>query len=79
VNFRAVPVSAGRHEVAFRYRPASVRVGAAISAVVAVVMVVAGVLWWRRGRVAGRRVEAAPSAQTAAPPADPTEHDVDRG
>jgi hypothetical protein len=31
--FRGVPVGAGQHVVRFRYRPASVRVGAAISVV----------------------------------------------
>jgi hypothetical protein len=42
---RAVPVPAGSHRVVFRYRPASVRLGAAISACGA--MVVVGWLAWR--------------------------------
>ena len=40
-NFRAVAVSAGRHTVDFRYRPASFRAGAIISILTAVAMLVA--------------------------------------
>jgi hypothetical protein len=41
VAFRSVPVAAGRHEVRFEYRPASVRYGAIISAVALVALLVA--------------------------------------
>jgi hypothetical protein len=47
---RAVPVPAGRHEVGFAYRPASVRVGAAVS--IAALGVVAALV------LAGRRLAA---------------------
>ena len=41
VNFRAVAVPSGSHLVSFRYRPASVAAGAAITVGTALVMVVA--------------------------------------
>jgi hypothetical protein len=50
VNFRAVPIPPGPHVVSFRYDPASVTVGGAVSAASALVMVLAGGLFWLRGR-----------------------------
>jgi hypothetical protein len=51
VAFRAVRVPAGEHLVSFRYRPASVMVGAAVSGMTAYAMAIAGaILWWRRRR-----------------------------
>jgi hypothetical protein len=50
VNFRAIPLRAGRHRVEFVYRPASVRRGRAAS-VAGVLLLAAGLAWaWRRER-----------------------------
>jgi Bacterial membrane protein YfhO len=49
-NFRAVAIPAGRDVIAFRYRPASFFVGAAISLATALVMISCGLFWWARGR-----------------------------
>jgi hypothetical protein len=46
--FRAVPVSAGAHEVEFRYRPAAFRFGALIS-MLGLVLLALATLWQRRG------------------------------
>ncbi len=46
--FRAVDVPAGEHEVVFEYRPASVRIGAAISGLATVVWLGLGLLKWSR-------------------------------
>jgi uncharacterized membrane protein YfhO len=63
---RAVPVPAGRHEVGFAYRPASVRVGAAVSiAALAIVATLALAPFGRPGPV-----EAAPAA-SAGPRSEP--------
>jgi hypothetical protein len=47
-GLRAVPLMEGQHEIEFRYRPASVYVGAAISVVVLVVTVVLMLVMGRR-------------------------------
>ena len=47
--FRAVPVGAGRHEVRFDYRPASVAAGG-ITTLVALLVVLAGLAWPRLRR-----------------------------
>jgi hypothetical protein len=57
--FRAVRIPIGRHVVRFTYRPSSVRIGAVISVVCIVALVVLGALgmvWVRRSRksIAGR-------------------------
>jgi hypothetical protein len=46
LNFRAVPVPAGEHEIEMRYRPASLRWGLALALVAALGCVAA---WWRSG------------------------------
>lgn len=45
--FRAVPLTAGRHEVEFLFRPGSVRSGAMVSALG---LILAGFLAWPRRR-----------------------------
>jgi len=53
-TFRAVPVGAGEHEVAFRYDPSNVRTPAVISAVLLIVLALLGFgmpAWQRRRRV----------------------------
>jgi hypothetical protein len=52
VAFRAVAIPAGRHLVTFEYRPASVRIGAWISAVALAVAVLAALSGLRRRRAA---------------------------
>jgi Bacterial membrane protein YfhO len=49
--FRAVRLAKGGHQVSFRYRPAAVRAGAAVSAVGVTAAVALGVALGRRGRV----------------------------
>lgn len=60
--FRGVVIPAGRHEVAFRYVPRSLRLGAGVSATAAAVIV--GLLVWARVRERGarRRPDAAAGA-----------------
>lgn len=53
-NFRAVALPAGRHEVVFRYRPASVTAGAVISGLALIGLLGAAVLLALRRRRAGR-------------------------
>jgi hypothetical protein len=45
---RAVPLAAGRHVVEFRYRPASVYIGAVTSVATLVVVGIVGSILWRR-------------------------------
>ncbi len=52
-NFRAVPISAGRHVITFHYQPASVTAGAAISIATAIAMAVLGAFLWMRRRHQG--------------------------
>lgn len=53
--FRAVRVCPGDREVVFRYRPASFRVGGAVSLASLALLAAAGVAWGRRRRRARRR------------------------
>jgi hypothetical protein len=52
--FRAIAVPAGAHTVRFSYEPASVLVGAIISAIAWLALIIAGVVLLVRGRTAGR-------------------------
>jgi hypothetical protein len=69
--FRAVAVGAGRHEVRFAYRPASVRTGAIVS-LVALVVLLGCLLWpraartWRGRRDRTRRRSPRPAPDAAA-------------
>jgi uncharacterized membrane protein YfhO len=47
--FRAVQVGAGLHQIAFRYRPRGLLMGAAISAITLIGLIIA---WWHSGRKA---------------------------
>ncbi|MGH9178733.1 MAG: YfhO family protein, partial [Acidimicrobiales bacterium] len=64
---RGVAVPAGAHVVEFRYRPQSVRLGAAVTALTLVVLVGSGA-WAARPRRRQRR-PAAPAPPTGPPPA----------
>jgi hypothetical protein len=55
VAFRAVPVEAGRHEVRFEYRPASVRYGAIVSVVALLALLAMAFARRRRGAGSRRR------------------------
>jgi hypothetical protein len=52
--FRAVPLPAGRHEVRLEFRPLTFQLGAAITALTVLGLLVLGFLSWRRGAVARR-------------------------
>ena len=59
--YRGVAVGAGRHRLAFSYRPADVRWGG-VGAVATLLACLAGCWWWRRGRA----VSCQPSAVSGA-------------
>jgi hypothetical protein len=59
--FRAVEVPAGESTVEFRYAPASVRIGAAITGAVLLGLVVIGLLRWR-GRTQQRAALLSPAS-----------------
>lgn len=45
-NFRAVPIPVGKHAIRFTYRPASVLIGAIISALCVLALIALGVVGW---------------------------------
>ena len=72
-SFRAVPIPAGRHVVRFTYRPASVLVGAIISALCVAVLLALGIfgLMWGRRRRKSLAAELSTGSRADALPAGP--------